>query len=378
MKNIALIISTLLIITSCSNKEANTTETVNTPTTEQNVITLTEAQMKNTRIQTNQLSSQQVSSTLTLNGVIDIPPKDQAIISSPSGGYIKTANIMQGDFVNKGQTLITLEDANYVQLQQDYLTALSNYEYAQKDYQRQKELNQSQATSDQNMQIAQTTAKNQQIQINALAEKLRILGINPRNISPKNIQKTIALKAPISGYITRINAHIGQYISPTDQLFEIINTQNAQIQLKTFEKDLPYLKKGQKVYAYINQDPDKKYTAEIIQIAQNFNTDKSLSVFCRFIDPSTNLTAGTFVNATIEIKAQQRQALPEDAVVTWEGKQYIFEKIAPNTFKMLPISIGNSENGYIEIIGDSDQFAQKKIVTKGAYHLLMGLKNVEE
>lgn len=378
MKNIALIISTLLIITSCSNKEANTTDTVNTPTTEQNVITLTEAQMKNTTIQTNQLSSQQVSSTLTLNGVIDIPPKDQAIISSPSGGYIKTANIMQGDFVNKGQTLITLEDANYVQLQQDYLTALSNYEYAQKDYQRQKELNQSQATSDQNMQIAQTTAKNQQIQINALAEKLRILGINPRNISPKNIQKTIALKAPISGYITRINAHIGQYISPTDQLFEIINTQNAQIQLKAFEKDLPYLKKGQKVYAYINQDPDKKYTAEIIQIAQNFNTDKSLSVFCRFIDPSTNLTAGTFVSATVEIEAQQRQALPEDAVVTWEGKQYIFEEIAPNTFKMLPISIGNSENGYIEIIGNSDQFAQKKIVTKGAYHLLMGLKNVEE
>lgn len=378
MKNIALIISTLLIITSCSNKEANTTDTVNTPTTEQNVITLTEAQMKNTTIQTNQLSSQQVSSTLMLNGVIDIPPKDQAIISSPSGGYIKTANIMQGDFVNKGQTLITLEDANYVQLQQDYLTALSNYEYAQKDYQRQKELNQSQATSDQNMQIAQTTAKNQQIQINALAEKLRILGINPRNISPKNIQKTIALKAPISGYITRINAHIGQYISPTDQLFEIINTQNAQIQLKAFEKDLPYLKKGQKVYAYINQDPDKKYTAEIIQIAQNFNTDKSLSVFCRFIDPSTNLTAGTFVSATVEIEAQQKQALPEDAVVTWEGKQYIFEEIAPNTFKMLPISIGNSENGYIEIISDSEQFAQKKIVTKGAYHLLMGLKNVEE
>ena len=45
---------------------------------------------------------------------------------------------------------------------------------------------------------------------------------------------------------------------------------------------------------------------------------------------------------------------------------------------MFPVTIGNSENGITEIVNNTSGLQSKKFVTKGAYQLLMALKNVEE
>ena len=84
------------------------------------------------------------------------------------------------------------------------------------------------------------------------------------------------------------------------------------------------------------------------------------------------------MNAEIETQTETGNTVPDDAVVTWEGKQYIFEEIQPKTYKMFPVTIGNSENGRTEILNLDEKANNKKFVTKGAYYLLMGLKNVEE
>ncbi|MEJ8597188.1 efflux RND transporter periplasmic adaptor subunit [Riemerella anatipestifer] len=378
MKKIIIILSIGSIVLSCSKKENTTEEPAFEVSANQNEITLTDAQMKSVGIQTTLLSEQEISSKITLNGNIDVPPQGMASVSSPSGGYVKSAKFMPGNFVNKGDVLAILEDPNLVQLQQDYLLAKSNFGYAEKDYQRQKDLNQSQASSDKAMQMAHTEAKNQNISINALAERLRILGVNPDKITPQSIQRSVALRAPISGYITRVNVNIGQYVSPVDKLFEIVNTQDTHLILKAFEKDLSHLKIGQKVYAYANQNPNKKYTASIILIGKNFDSDRSVPVHCHFVGGQPDLVPGSFMNADVEANAQNSLSVPDDAVLTWEGKQYIFEEIKPKTFRMVPVTIGNSENGYTEISGDLTKLMNKKFVTKGAYNLLMGLKNVEE
>ena len=84
------------------------------------------------------------------------------------------------------------------------------------------------------------------------------------------------------------------------------------------------------------------------------------------------------MNAEVETNSETGNTVPDDAIVTWEGKQYIFQEVKPKTYKMVEIKIGNSENGRTEIFNIDQNLKNKKFVTKGAYALLMGLKNVEE
>lgn len=84
------------------------------------------------------------------------------------------------------------------------------------------------------------------------------------------------------------------------------------------------------------------------------------------------------MNAEVEVNTEEGFVIPDDAIVTWENKQYIFEEVKPKTYKMFPVTIGNAENGFTELVNFDIKNANKTFVTKGAYHLLMALKNVEE
>lgn len=341
-------------------------------------VTLTDLQIKNSGIETNTLNNLEIAHKIVLSGQIDVPPQGMASVSAPSGGYVKTSRFMPGNFVKKGQVLAMLENPELVQLQQDYLLAKSNLLYANQDYSRQKDLNQSKASSDKVTQKAYNEAQNQNILMKGTAQKLAALGINPASLTANNIRRSFAVISPISGYISAVNVSIGQFVSPMEKMFEIVNTSNIQLALKVFEKDLNKISGGQKVFAYTNQNPSKKYEARIFLIGKDFSVDRSVLLYCNFVDRDATLLPGTFMNAEIETDSDNGFVIPEDAVVTWEEKQFIFEEVKPKSFKMFPVTIGNSENGFTELLNFKEENIHKKFVTKGAYQLLMALKNEEE
>lgn len=369
-------ISTILILFSCGKEETKKEEFEIIAS--ENQIALNDSQVKNAGIEIGTLGKEEISAKIKLNGMVDVPPQNLASVSAPSGGYVKYTKFMPGMHVNRGETLAILEDPQIVQLQQDYLLAKSNLNYAKKDYNRQSDLNKSKAASDKVMQQAQTEAQNQNILMRGMAEKLRTLGINPESLNAGNIRRSISVSSPVSGYISSVNVKIGQYVSPTDKLFEVVNTDDVHLALMVFEKDLNKISVGQRVFAYTNQNPAKKYAAKIILIGKDFQADRSVIIHCHFIDYDKNLIPGTYMNAEVETNSENGNTVPDDAVVTWEGKQYIFQELKPKTYKMTEIKIGNSENGRTEIFNLDQKLLNKKFVTKGAYNLLMGLKNVEE
>jgi cobalt-zinc-cadmium efflux system membrane fusion protein len=374
MKKLLFIFLSLLIL-SCSKEEtAKETKT----SINENQITLTDLQIKNSGIETKNLDKKDISHKIVLNGQIDVPPQGMASVSAPSGGYVRVSRFMPGNHVQKGQTLAILENPDLVQLQQDYLLAKSNLKYANQDYSRQKNLNVDKASSDKVTQKAFNEAQNQNIMMKGTAQKLAALGINPNSLNANNIRRTFAVISPISGYVSTVNINIGQYVSPTDKMIEIVNTGDLHLALKVFEKDLGKIAVGQKVFAYTNQNPTKKYEAHVFIIGKDFTPDRSVLVHCHFVDNSLSLLPGTFMNAEIETDTEKGLVIPEDAIVTWEEKQYIFEETTPKTYKMFPVTIGNSENGFMELLNFKNGDEKKKFVTKGAYQLLMSLKNVEE
>ena len=372
MKNIFIISCLTALLIGCnSKKEEQPSET----TANANLVSITDAQLKNATIEIGKLEKRGISSILKVTGKIDVPPQNMVSVSMPLGGYLTSTKLLPGLHIAKGEVIATMEDQQYVQLQQDYLTTKSKLYFAEKEYQRQKELNQSQASSDKVYQQADAEYKILKITLSALAEKLRLISVNPNSLSEKNISKSVNIYAPINGFVSKVNVNIGKYVNPSDVLFELINPSDIHLNLKIFEKDITKLAIGQKLVAYTNNQADKKYPCEILLISKDLSIDEhTADVHCHFENYDKTLLPGMYMNADINVKSENTLTLPKDAVVNFEGKEYLFLVVNKNQFQMIEVKTGNSENGFIEIL-DNDQLTKNAIVTKGAYTLLMKLKN---
>ena len=85
------------------------------------------------------------------------------------------------------------------------------------------------------------------------------------------------------------------------------------------------------------------------------------------------------MNAEIEVQSNMVHALPTDAIVSFESKQYVFVEKNKGDYEMREVKTGNTENGYTAItLNDSYKFSNSTFVTKGAYSLLMKMKNTSD
>ncbi|GAB3432916.1 efflux RND transporter periplasmic adaptor subunit [Niabella aquatica] len=375
MKKLIIYILVVMLIAACGNKPSS--EEKRPPAIGKNTVVLTDAQYKNAGIETAKLNTRSIAAVLKVNGKIEVPPQNRVSVSVPLGGYLQSTRLMPGMYISKGQVLAVMEDPQYIQLQQDYLTAKAQFAFNESEYRRQKELNESKAASDKVYEQARATYHTQIILIRSLEEKLKLIGLNPGRVTAGNISKSIPVYSPISGYVAAVLVNRGKYVNPSDVLFELVNTSDIHLALTVFEKDINKLATGQKLLAYTNNNPSKKYTCTIMLISKNLASDNAAEVHCHFENYDKNLLPGTFMNADIEYSGSTAMALPDEAIVRFENKQYAFVLKDKNRFQMQEVQTGVSESGFTGLL-NADALAQHTFVTKGAYTLLMALKNAGE
>lgn len=376
MKNIIIIFSIFILI-SCGNKKTTEESTQKPTAIERDIATLTDAQLALAKIELGKVERRSISTVVKLNGKIDVPPQNLISVSMPLGGYLKSTKLLPGMHINKGELIAIMEDQQYIQIQQDYLITKNKLEFAKAEYVRQKELNASKATSDKLFQQTEMEYKSLLITLSSLSEKLKLINISTQNLTENTISNHVKIYSQISGFVSKVNVNIGKYVNPTDVLFELINPSDFHLNLKVFEKDIDKLAIGQKIVAYSNNYPDKKYICEIIMISRDISEERAVEVHCHFEEYDKTLLPGMYMNADVEVKSTNASSIPEDAVVNFEAVNYIFVAKSENQFQMVKAETGTKENGFIEV-KNSSAFMDKQIVMKGAYTLLMKLKNKSE
>lgn len=376
MKLFIAIISISIFLLSCESKQVKK-ENPQVNQNHKDIVELTPQQFKNAGIELGKLEKRSLLYTIKLNGQIDVPPQNMASISMPLGGYLKSTQLLPGMQIRKGEVIARMEDQQYIQLQQDYLVTKTKLLMAEKEYIRQKELNQDKATSDKIYQQTETEYRTLRINLNSLVQKLKFININPATLTEKNITPTISIYSPISGFVSKVNVNIGKYVAPTDVLFELVNPEDIHLNLKVFEKDLDKVAVGQNLVAYSNNRPDKKFHCKIVLISKDLSAEHTADIHCHFTDYDKELFPGLYMNAELAVKISNVYSLPEEAIVNYEGKDYIFITLKNNQFSLLPVQTGDKDQGYIEI-KNPDNLSGKTIVTKGAYTILMKMKNKSE
>lgn len=376
---------TILLINSCQTKK-DQKEKVNEILAE-NAIELNAEQYSNAGIQLGMITQRPVSTVLKVNGTVNVTPQNLASVSAPLGGFVKTTSLVQGSAVVKGQTLATIENFTFIEIQQNFLETRAKYQYAETEFRRHSELYKDQVYSEKNVQQTETEYKTLKAQLKGLEQKLIALGIDPAHLTEDKITSLLPVVAPISGYIKSVNINLGKYINPSDVLFEIVNPNNVILEFVLFEKDIQKVSNGQKVTFSSPNEPGKFWTGTIYQAGKALDNDKTTMVYATIDKPDSHLLSGMYVNGEIQISNNNAFVVPQDAIVQFNGKFYIFTykgKRIENgkqihDFLSIEVQKGSTDGGFTEIIlPEGFENKTEQIVIKGAYPLLSAWKNAGE
>lgn len=370
---IYIFIAVFSLLQACQTKEVK--EEV--PSTASNTISLNEAQQKASKIQLGAIETMTFQKEIELKGKISLNPNSTVSVSLPTTGIVKNIYVKIGDRVRAGQVLATLYNREMVEIQQDFLTAKSNHTYLSKDFQRQKELNESKAVSDKMLNQSDRDFQINQINLEALKQKLIHLNINPNTLHSKNIKEGIQAISQNNGVISKMNIHKGKFLQEGEEMMEIASNQGATAVFSVYEKDIPNVAIGQSVEVYTLNNPFKS-KCMVKSISPIMKEDNSLDVFCDLTNPSFAIIGNGVVFGKLSSRKAEGKALPKEAIVQFEGKNYIFKKNNNQTFEMIEVITGVSKDNMIEIefVNPKDANINSWVVS-GAYALLMTLKNVE-
>ncbi|MGE5945023.1 MAG: efflux RND transporter periplasmic adaptor subunit, partial [Flavobacteriales bacterium] len=189
MKLIYIPIFSLMLI-SCGRSEKNNEPLVD-ETSVTNQIIVSQKQFDGEKMQLGKLEKQAFNETIKTNGVIDAPPNNKASINTFIGGYITKTSLLIGDKVKKGQLLVTLENPEFVEIQQEYLEIAEQLNYLKSEFTRQQTLYNEKITSQKNFLKAESTYKSSLAQYNGLRKKLVMMNIDPAIVEQGKITSTI-------------------------------------------------------------------------------------------------------------------------------------------------------------------------------------------
>jgi membrane fusion protein, heavy metal efflux system len=376
MKKLFYYIAVLLFAASCSSPTEKAVEAEKP--VDENAVTLTDAQLKNAGIETGPVQQQNLNAVIKVNGVVDVPPQNIVSVSFPLGGYLKHTALLPGMHVNKGQVIGIIEDQALVQLQQDYLMAQARLHYLQQEYDRQKELSEQQVSAAKTFQQVQADFAAQKVLVKGLAEKLRLININPVRLNENTISRSVSLYSPINGFVSKVNVNIGKFVNATDVLFELINPDDIHAALTVFEKDMPKIKVEQLVKVSFVDEPGREYDCEVILVTRNVDANRSGIIHCHFKTRPKNLLPGMFLNATIHIENVPSLTVPEEAVVRYGNQQYIVQVTGKNNYQLVSVETGIRENERVAVSATSTELSGMQVVTKNAYAVLGKMKNAAE
>ena len=344
---------------------------------EEGVVMLSNDQIETVGLETKTLEKRNLGNNIKVTGGLELFPQDKANISPFMGGNVRSIKVIEGDKVRKGEVLAYLEHPDIISMQQEYQEKNDELVFLKQDFERKKTLFDKGVSSGKEFQMAQSKFRSTTSSVNGLKSKLRLLGINTSKVEEGEIYSAIPITTPISGYVDEVMVSLGDYVAPQSKMFTVSDNSKIHLDLKVYEKDIPKVKVGQKIIFTVASKPDELLTAEVHSIGKTFEKDpKALHVHADIDNKNGDLLPGMYVEGRIAEGEKSGYAVPEEAIVKEGEQSYIFivdedgEKEENKTkYKMIPVSTGITDLGFVEVNLPADVPKDVKVVTKGAYIL---------
>ena len=237
----------------------------------------------------------------SFNGTLEIPPERLATVTLTMGGVVRTLSLLPGSYVAQGTLLATLENPEFIQLQQTYLESRAQLRFLEEEYKRQKTLSQAEVASQKRLQQSEADWLSMKSRAEAAAAQLRLLGVDPERLVTAGIVPYLEVKAPIGGYLSAVKVNLGSYVQAGDALCELIDKRQALLRLTAYEKDLAGLEVGASLRFRVNGLGDETFEATLISIGQQVDAvNRSVELYAKVKTTHALFRPGMYVSASVE------------------------------------------------------------------------------
>lgn len=366
---ITLLVFTLIFF-SCGEKQTESTE----EKSDTNFIELTQEQFQKNELTLGKPEKITFSEEFEVTGMVDVPPKNRSSVTSYFDGYITDTQLLVGDRVQKGDVLVKMKHPYFIELQQDYVEALSNFDYLQSEFNRKKNLYQDQIIAQKVFQASKNDYLKADAQLKAITKQIRLMNLNPKHVAEGNFTSELNIFAPIKGKISKLNVAQGKFIGKSEMIMEILNVDHIHLELDVFEKDLMKIQKGDSLRFEIPEISEESYLAYVRLIGAEINEDRKVRIHAHPLDRENKFTVGMFVNAYFEADQKEYLALPESAFTEMNETTYILELIEQTEnkyrFKKVEVKSSAPQEGFKPILNDDNINTNSKYLTKGVFDLV--------
>ena len=146
---------------------------------------LSKEQLKTVGIVIGAIEQKNLTEVVKSSGQLAVPPQNAAQVNVLSGGIIRKINVIEGQQVGKGQVLVTVENQELIQLQQEYLTVKGGFSYTEAEYSRQQQLKVADAGTGKAHQLATANYNAERSKLKALEKQLQQYGISLNRCLPE-------------------------------------------------------------------------------------------------------------------------------------------------------------------------------------------------
>ena len=393
-KYITLIFAVSVLLTGCK-KESEVTETKNTPEVEKvdehedpNVAHFTEEQIKTVGIQMGSIESKELSNTIKVSGMLTVPNQNKAFVTPSYSGIVRSLYVQPGNYVSKGKVIATISNPDLIVMQQQLQQVNGQIRMAELEVTRAQQLYKGNAAPLKKFQQAQTDLATLRSQRSGLQKQLGSIG------AAQGYSSSLAVRAPISGTVSKVIAQIGSNVDMASPIAEIVSNAALHLDIYVYEKDLGKVQPGQTIHFTLTNSPGKEYDAKITSIGTAFEGEsKTVPVHAQVVGDRAGLIDGMNVTAVISLDNQTAASVPTEAIVNDKGQDFIFimqnkdNKEGDNkktveekeiSFEKIPVAKGVTDLGYTQITPLKPMPPNAKIVTKNAFFILAKLNNKGE
>ena len=275
--------------------------------------------------------------TLNLNGYIKA--------NNPIGIFVdkklkvKEVFIKNGDFVKKGQVLMTFDDDETNKLNRNIEKERINLQKIQRDLKTTRELQKLGGASKNDVKNLEDNARISQLSIDEYTEVLN--------------KTATEVRSPVDGVVSNLKAQENYLVDTDSSLLEIIDSNDLRIIVEIPEYNSQSVKLGQSVKVRQDiSDDDKVYDGEITKISRLSTTSSLTSENVLEADVKTkevipNLVPGFKIKAVLQLKADEKNIIiPKIALQSENGKYFVFTIDIKNTIKRKEVTVKN-------IVGDN-------------------------
>lgn len=345
-------------------------------------VALTKEQIQKIGLKYGTFEKRNLQSTLKVNGLLELPPQNKANVSSMAAGKVTRINVKPGQYVKKGATLAIIQNPDFITWQQEYLEVEGELMFLEKEYTRQMDLVKKEIAPQSGLDKVTSERVIAKAKLQGLKSRMNVLGLPIPSLENSDLKTFLAVKSPLNGFVREIKVNTGIFVDPQQDLFEIVDNHHLHIDFMVFEKDLPYVKKGQVISFSLQSQPKNVMEAKIFALGKSIDeSNRSISVHAEMVDDKTELIPGMYVEGRIILEDRKVPSLPEEAVALDNGLYYVFVKEEDHEdevhFKKVPVLKGVTDFGYFEITPLEELEETAKIVVDGAYFLMAQSKKGE-